>query len=228
MTTSPKATIFWTSLFFIGVSLLAGSAAGQSPDVITLEDFSQFQVGAFPDTWQCLWTQKGAAKKIYAVQADEKGKYLRARAVNCSVPIAKKVQCDLKVYPFLSWQWRVNELPTGGDERYKKTGDSAAAIYVIFPGWIRPANIKYVWSASLPVGTVTDSPYSSKTKVVVLRNQSTPLGTWVREKVNVYQDFQRLFGQEPEPVKAFGIMTDSDNTKSTAEGDYGALYIKKR
>ena len=41
---------------------------------------------------------------------------------------------------------------------------------------------------------VTESPYSSKTKIIVLRNQSSPAGEWVSERTNVYEDYKRLFG----------------------------------
>jgi hypothetical protein len=121
----------------------------------------------------------------------------------------------------------VIELPKGGDERYKNTGDSAAAIYVIFEGRFRPKSIKYVWSASLPRGTITESPYNSKTKIVVMQNQSSPMNEWVSEKVNVYADYQRLFGGETESVQAIGLMSDSDNTQSTAVAHYKAIMISK-
>jgi len=39
---------------------------------------------------------------------------------------------------------------------------------------------------------VTESPYSSKTKIIVLRNQSSPVGKWVAERVNVYEDYKRI------------------------------------
>jgi len=99
---------------------------------------------------------------------------------------------------------------------------------VIFPGYLRPDNIKYVWSTSLPIGTTTKSPYNSKTKIVVLRNESSPLGTWVSEKINVYEDYKRLFGREPKTVKAVGLMSDSDNTESRAIADYKEISISKK
>lgn len=205
---------------FLVVGVLAGD---ESATVIQVEDFSRFKVGTFPEGWKA---RGGDGSKIYTVKADSES-YLEAKSLNSSVPIAKEFEYDLKEHPFLSWQWRVFELPQGGDERYKKTGDSAAGIYVIFPGVLRPDNIKYVWSSSLPVGTTTESPYNSKTKIVVLRNQSSPLGTWVSEKVNVYEDYKRLFGCEPKHVQAIGLMSDSNNTESTAHAHYKGIRISK-
>ncbi len=215
-------------LFMISVILAVAVMAGDDISAKrSIEDFSRFEAGTFPEGWECIWGQKSKAKEVYTVRFNEEC-YLEARAVNSDVPIAKEFTYNLKEYPFLSWQWRVIELPKGGDERYKKTGDSAAGIYVIFPGRFRPDNIKYVWSACLPEGTNTDSPYNSKTKIVVLRNRSTPLGTWVCEKVNVYEDYKRLFGREPEPVQAIGLMSDSNDTKSIAIAHYGKMCITRQ
>ena len=211
---------FFLVTWILDVGVLAGD---ETATVIQVEDFSRFKVGTFPEGWKA---RGGDASKVYSIKTNTES-YLDAKAISTAVSIAKKFEYDLEDYPFLSWQWRVLELPRGGDERYKKTGDSAAAIYVIFPGLIRPDNIKYVWSTSLPISTTTESPYNSKTKIVVLRNQSSPLGTWVSEKVNVYEDYKRLFGSEPKQVKAIGLMSDSDNTESRAKAHYKAISISK-
>lgn len=196
---------------------------GEPGAVRKVEDFSAFTPGTFPEGWK---SRGGDGTEVYRVRSNGEA-YLEARAINSAVAIGKKFEYDLKEYPFLIWQWRVLGLPQGGDERYKETGDSAAAVYVIFEGRFRPDNIKYVWSASLPAETTTESPYSSKTKIVVLRNQSLPLGTWVSERVNVYADYKRLFGKEPKKVQAIGLMSDSDNTNSTAIAHYRGIRVSK-
>ena len=213
------------AFFFLvtGVLVVGALAADETAGIRQVEDFSRFKAGTFPDGWKA---RGGDGSKVYTVKANQES-YLEAQAINSAVAIAKKFEYDLKEYPFLSWQWRVIELPRGGDERYKKTGDSAAAIYVIFPGLIRPDNIKYVWSASLSIGKTAESPYSSKTKIVVLRNQSSPRGAWVSEKVNVYEDYKRLFGCPPKHVKAIGLMSDSDNTETSAQADYKGISISR-
>jgi hypothetical protein len=188
-----------------------------------VEDFSRFKAGAFPEGWK---SRGGNPREVYRIRLD-KEKYLEAIAVNSAVIIAKKFEFDPKDYPFLKWDWRVQELPKGADERFRSSGDSAAAIYVIFPGRIRPRNIKYVWSSSLSPGTVTQSPYSTKTKIIVMRNHSAPLNTWLSEKVDIYEDYRRVFGDEPEPVQAVALMSDSDDTQSKAVANYKGISISK-
>jgi hypothetical protein len=188
-----------------------------------VEDFSRYKVGAFPEGWK---SRGGNPRIVYRIRLD-KEKYLEAIAVNSAVVIAKKFEYDPKDYPFLNWDWRVLELPKGADERFKSSGDSAAAVYVIFPGRISPRNIKYVWSSSLSPGTVTQSPHNKKTKIIVLRNHSAPLNTWLSEKVDIYGDYRRVFGGEPEPVQAVALMSDSDNTESKAVAGYKGISVSK-
>jgi hypothetical protein len=95
------------------------------------------------------------------------------------------------------------------------------------PDSLKPECIKYVWSSSLPKGTVTESPYAKKTKIIVLENGSSPLGQWITEEVNVYEDYKRLFHKEPDEVRAIGILTDADDTSSEAMADYDDVCVKR-
>lgn len=206
---------------FLSVIGLLPESGSQEASVQMVEDFSSFKDGSFPEGWK---SRGGDERDVYRVKRNHEA-YLEAHAVNSTVAIAKKFSYTLNEYPYLQWQWRAVKLPQGGDERFKETGDSAAAIYVIFQGILRPNTIKYVWSASLPLGTTTQSPYNSKTKIVVLRNQDSPLGEWIEETVDVCADYKRLFEKDPEQVQAIGLMSDSDNTGSTAIAHYKRIAV---
>jgi hypothetical protein len=79
----------------------------------------------------------------------------------------------------------------------------------------------------LPVGTVFDSPFSSGTKMIVVRSGRALAGTWVTEERNVLSDYDRSFGKGDTPPvpKGIAILTDSDNTHSRAVGDYGDISM---
>lgn len=215
-----KAIIFILAAFLTFAGLLFRST-GYASSVRKIEDFSLFKEGSFPKGWR---SRGGNAAEVYQIKSDHEA-YLEANAENSAVAIAKKFTYELSQYPYLKWQWRVLDLPQGADERFKETGDSAAAIYVIFEGIIRPNIIKYVWSASLPIETMTQSPYNSKTKIVVLENQHSPLDQWIEEKVDVYADYKKLFEKKPEQVQAIGLMSDSDNTNSLALAHYKCIHV---
>ena len=206
---------------FLLVFAILSESGGQPAPVQRVEDFSSFKDGSFPEGWK---SRGGDETHVYRVRSNHET-YLEANAVRSAVAIAKKFAYALNEYPYLKWEWRVVKLPQGGDERFKETGDSAGAIYVIFEGLLRPDTIKYVWSASLPVGTTTQSPYNSKTKIVVVQNQHSPLGQWITETVDVYADYKRLFEREPKQVQAIGLMSDSDNTGSVAVAHYKGIAV---
>ncbi len=203
--------------------LIPGQAlAGQK----LLDDFSKYKDGSFPSEWK-VRTENPHTTYVIRHQA---GAYLEAKSNGDeAIQIGKTVVYLLEEYPMLSWEWRVVKLPKGGDERNKKTADSAAALYVILDGrglakkW--PRTIKYVWSASLPVGSRLESPYDRKTQMVVLRNQETPLNTWVKEKVDVLKDLQEFFPKDRGKVRGLAFMTDSDNTKSSTEAHIKGIML---
>ena len=111
-------------------------------------------------------------------------------------------------------------MPEGADEKIKAKQDSAASVYVIFPGLPPPKTVKYVWSAGQPEGTTLPSPYTSRTQMVVLRSGKAKLGEWITEKVNYYEDYKKLFKEEPGKVRGVSILSDSDATKSRSVADY--------
>ncbi len=126
----------------------------------------------------------------------------------------------------LDWSWQVDTFPRGADLRSKQGDDRAAAVLVLYRKSILPWKMRaviYVWSADLPEGTVLPSTYAKDIKVVVARSGAQ--AGWASENRDLAADYRRLFGGEPDPVKAVGVFTDSDNTGSTASALYGPLFF---
>ena len=46
-------------------------------------------------------------------------------------------------------------------------------------------------------------------------------------EVNAYEDYKRLYGGEPRPVKYVAVITDSDNTKTFVMADYDDFCFLK-
>lgn len=182
--------------------------------------FNETDLGAFPTEWRA---REQGGKKVYSVQQDAAGVFLHAESIANAHAIGREISVDLEEFPFLNFSWRAVDLPEGGREGVRETNDGALGVYVVFEGWsLPPRTVKYVWSTSLPVGTVTTSPFSKKSQIVVLRSGDAGLGEWVEETVDVLGDYRKLFGEDAEVprVKAIGILTDSDNTGTQATGDY--------
>ncbi|MBI4553755.1 MAG: DUF3047 domain-containing protein [Candidatus Latescibacteria bacterium] len=199
---------------------------------IIIDDFSGNHVGAFPAGWATWRKDIRLARRVYSVQQEDGNAYLHARDDGASVILRKELRSwNPKQYPILTWRWRARVLPKGGDERRRETNDSANAVYVVLSeNWFHiPRTLKYVWSTTVPVGTVYRRPGIGWPYVIVLQSGPQRLGSWVSERVNVYADYRRLFGEEP-PARAVGIglMTDQNSTRAGSEGDYDDFILERR
>ncbi|HEY7677943.1 MAG TPA: DUF3047 domain-containing protein, partial [Candidatus Methylomirabilis sp.] len=70
-----------------------------------------------------------------------------------SFGLHKDISVDVSQFPYLSWAWRVDQLPPKGDVRQKDTDDQAAQLYVVFPRFpamVRSQIIGYVWDTTAP------------------------------------------------------------------------------
>ena len=210
------------------VTLLAAALLAEPADAqecITVENFSRGKVGEFPSDWK---PRKDAGREVYSIQEMDGLRFLRALAKGLGIQAAKQYEWDPKAYPMLAWSWRPIEFPAGSDERQAKTNDSAVSVYAVFPHtpW-SVKTLKYIWSAVVPVGTRLSSS-GGLTQVLVIRKGTGRKGSWTEERVNIFEDYKKFFG-ETETPKASGIavLTDSDDTKSTAQGDYATFRLCK-
>ena len=194
-------------------------------DCRTIDDFSKGKAGEFPPDWK---PRKDAGKEAYRVAEESGIKFLHAAAKGLGIQAAKEYEWDLGAYPMLVWSWRPIDFPKGGDERDPKANDSALAVYMLVPySRIRgPKAVKYVWSEKVPVGTKLESNMGL-TQVRVLRSGGPEKkGEWVEERVNVLEDYQKYFDVKETPKPAgIAVLTDSDDTNASAQGDYANFRV---
>jgi len=133
----------------------------------------------------------------------------------------------------LSWRWRANALPEGGNECIKAKSDSAAVVYVSWRRGLRWYALKYVWSSTLPKGTICDkkrNPFRAQDTIVL--ESGGPLNVWRTAKINPEAEFRRHFedgdasASVPELI-GIGLMSDGDQTKSRSSADYADFVISK-
>jgi len=194
-------------------------------ECVTVDNFSKAKVGEFPSGWK---PRKDAGREVYSVQETDGLRFLRALAKGLGIQAAKEYEWDPKAYPMLAWSWRPVLFPTGSDERRSKTNDSAVAVYAVFPhtAW-SVKSLKYVWSAVVPVGTRLSSS-AGLTQELVIRNGTDQKGRWMEERVNILEDYKKFFDETETPkVSGIAVLTDSDDTKSTAQGDYANFRVCK-
>jgi len=192
---------------------------------VVLEDFEASSPGKLPNKW--TWKGKDKKKhKPYRVVSENGNKYLEATDSGESVIIGKDVKWNIKKYPFVSFRWRGNQLPAGGDERYGRSVDSAAGIYFVYKkklGLI-PESVKYVWSTTLPVGSAMRRSGTGRPWMIVAESGEKRMGEWHTYVFNLYEAYQKTFGGNPpnKPI-AIGILSDANSTHSKAYADYDDL-----
>lgn len=197
--------------------LVALPATAQGPDCIVIENFAAGTIGQFPAEWK---PRKDEGKEVYAVQEEGGQRFLRAVARGLGVQAARAYEWELSEYPVLAWSWRPRQFPEAADER-TSANDSAAAVYVLVPHSRTrgPKAVKYVWSERVPVGERLSSN-GGLTQVRVLRSGANG-GAWQEERVNARDDYVQFFKASTPPRAAgIAVLTDADDTRSMASGDY--------
>jgi hypothetical protein len=207
----------------LAAALLVEPAGAQ--ECITVENFSKGKVGEFPSDWK---PRKDAGREVYSVQEMDGLRFLHAIAKSLGIQAAKQYEWDPKAYPMLAWAWRPVEFPAGSDERQSKTNDSAVSVYAVFPhSPLSVKSLKYIWSAVVPVGTRLSSS-GGLTQVLVIRNGTDKKGSWVEERVNIFENYKKFFDETETPkTSGIAVLTDSDDTKSTTQGDYANFRLCK-
>ena len=87
------------------------------------------------------------------------------------------------------------------------------------------ATLMYVWETRQPTETVIVNPRSDRIRKWVVDSGPEHLGTWRVHQRDLVADFERAFGEKPGPLRAIGKMTDSDNTRASAEAWYGPIEL---
>jgi hypothetical protein len=213
-------------LLVVAISLLPGGAIWAEEVVVA--DFLQ-TTQEIPQDWK-LSVHEGAADLTLVPDGD--GRALRLRSRLSSFSLGKTVDIDLKKTPYLAWEWKVTELPDGGDFRRRATDDQAAQLIVVFSwGIFRGEAIVYMWDSTAPEGTVSRLPSPPLYPFLnlyglVVRSAEAQTGAWISETRNVVADYRGLFGKEPERVLGIGIQINSQHTRSQAEAYWRTVKFK--
>jgi hypothetical protein len=233
---------------FLAALLLGGGivvVAGSS--FVRIAHFSaQAPSDALPDGWEQIRFGENDASTSYALVRTDSTVALRARSENGASGLITQKRVDLEEYPVLEWRWKVNELPEGADVSRKTADDAAARLYVTFDydglglydrlklmllrrvGYAEAPSraLNYLWTTNRPPGDALPSAYTDQIMMLPVRSGSTRVGEWIRERRNVLEDYRTVFGEDPPPVNGVVIMTDSDNTATSAEALYGDILFR--
>ncbi len=130
------------------------------------------------------------------------------------------------------WKWKVIKFPAkiagvSAGSGWLEKEDYAARFYIIFPKFpfFRLQCLEYIWSENLPLNTVITNQSFGNLKLIVAESGTKKIGQWISVERNVYEDFKRAFGSEPSEAGAIAIMTNANNSDSSAEAQYDEIEV---
>jgi hypothetical protein len=193
------------------------------------------------------------AKKIpteYTLVSDEGQTVLQAKARSAVSVLARKANLALDRTPIVRWRWKLGAPPTGADNSVAAKEDSAARLVFVFGGdrarlpasdravmkvadsmsgrEMPYATLMYVTSAVAAAGARIPNPHTRRVQMIVASREQDGVGRWVDLQRDVAADFRAAFEEAPGPLLAFGVMTDSDNTKTEVDAWYGDIVFSAK
>ena len=93
----------------------------------------------------------------------------------------------------------------------------------LFPWQTKALN--YVWSNREEDRAYWPNPFTDKAVMIPVRSGSKGLGQWHSERVNVAEDYYRIFNKRISEAHGVAIMSDADNAGSSAVAYYGEIIF---
>ncbi len=230
--------------------MLGGCALSPpEPERIALPEVTHFSKGKpgeeLPGGWR-LWTFSRFKKPTsYHMVSDDGRTVIRASADSSASGLVHDVRIDPLRFPLMHWHWKVTGMIANADNSKRQFEDAPARVVVSFTGdkakfsfddrmfasqikaftgqELPYATLMYIWGNRLPPESVITSSHTGRIKMIVVQSGRDKVGHWHEETRNLLEDYRRAFGEDPGPILSVGIMTDTDNTESTAHAYYGDI-----
>ncbi len=202
------------------LALVLGVRAAQLAFIVL--NTASWSAGQLPPDWQ-VKVNHGRPDISVCTQAE--GSCLHLKSVKSSFALEHGVDVDPHQMPYLSWHWKVAQLPAGGDFRHSSTDDQAAQVLVAFDD---RKIISYIWDSNAPKGAEQRTSFIPLVHVfsVVCESGKTDADRWLAETRNVAADYERAYGKPAPRVKGLRLQINSQHTGTTAESYFGEVAFR--
>jgi hypothetical protein len=209
-------------LFLITAALVFIFQARTSQLAFIVLNAANLGPGRLPPNWQ---VKVNHGKPEFGVCTDSEGPCLHLRSAKASFALQRDVEVDPAQMPYLTWRWKVTQLPMGGDFRHASTDDQAAQVLVAFSD---RRVLTYLWDTTAPKGSAASSSDIPLVHIfaVVCESGTERVNRWVSENRNVAADYQRAYGKPAPPVKGLRLQINSQHTGTTAESYFGEVAFR--
>jgi len=209
-------------IFFMGLFLIPP---------IQADTLSEIQLIDSKSTHLDAWEKQLFQGETHYQKIQLQGQWvIKANSQASASGLSKEVTIDLKQFPYLSWRWLIEKHPQVKDQLTKNGDDFAARIYVVIKDGIFPWQTKainYVWSKNVKKGAHWANPFVPNAIMVSISNGNGGMGQWQSVTVNVYEDLKRYHHKSFTQIDGIAIMTDSDNSMSSAAARYSHIRFSR-
>jgi hypothetical protein len=212
-------------------------ASASNPDTQNTDNFAQWQSMKLP------------GKKITSYQATQSdGRSAMAARSDGSASMFRKV---VNIAPdqlgHLAFSWKVQALIPQADLGVRESEDAPVRVVLAFEGDrsrfstrdsmlselartltgepMPYATLMYVWCNTRAPESIIQSQRTDRIRKIVVESGNNNLMQWRDYERDIRADYLRVFGEPPGALVGVAIMTDSDNTKSSARAWYGAIKL---
>lgn len=246
-----RRTLFAAALLLAGGC--AVTQGGKEPEgsiiLPNVRSFSGHPAGeTLPPGWQ-PWTLSRFKRPTEYRLVDYQGRtVVRARAESSASGLVHPLALDPAKYPVLHWHWKIEELIARADNTQKHLEDSPVRLVVSFGGdmdklpmrdrmfmdnvrlltgqQLPYATLMYIWENRVPRDSIIPNRHTDRIRMIVAESGRDRIGRWQEVTRNIVEDYRQAFGEDPGPVIAVGIMTDTDNTGDNAHAWYGDIVFR--
>jgi hypothetical protein len=164
-------------------------------------------------------------KPDFVMSSDGGGSAIRLKSVDSSFGLERAADVNPAETRYLTWSWKVTQLPSGGDFRNAATDDQAAQLLVAFAD---RHIVSYIWDTSAPKGTEQSAAYLPLAHIfaIVCESGEAQSGRWVQEARDVAADYMRAYGKPAPHVKGLRIQINSQHTSTAAESFFGEVAFR--
>jgi Protein of unknown function (DUF3047) len=162
----------------------------------------------------------------------------------------KALRVEPKLLGSVQFSWLAQSMMTAGDVSKREFDDAPLRLVLSFEGdrskfskknhmlselalaltgeELPYATLMYVWCNKRQAGELITNPRTDRIRKIVLESGPNNLGQWLDYERDIRADFIQAFGEEPGALTGIALMTDTDNTLSTATAWYGPIRFTSR
>jgi hypothetical protein len=189
----------------------------------------------------------GKLRTAYKLERQPQGYALQALAESSASMLRQRLRIAPEQLGRLTFDWRVERLIPGADMVQRETEDSPVRLILVFEGdrqRFTPKNamlseltlsltgepmpyatLMYVWCNQCPPESVIVNPRTDRIRKLAVESGPGRVGAWLSYTRDIRADFEKAFGEAPGTLLGVGLMTDTDNTRSTTRAWYGKVQL---